>query len=85
MPNTFYFVTKILKIIRKHFLIHNEGLLIINKLDIHWDSYFEMSILYYFQQLVKKKKRRVEKYGNQNTNNKQKNKQKKILCIMRDF
>ncbi len=54
MLNTVYFVTKTLIIIWKKYI--NEGLLIINKLDIQWDSYFELYIIYYFQLLIKKKK-----------------------------
>ncbi len=39
--------------------MHNEGLLNINKLEIHRDSYFEMSTLYYFQLLILKDERNM--------------------------
>ncbi len=40
--------------------MHNEGLLNINKPEIHRDSYFEMSTLYYFQLLILKDERNWE-------------------------
>ncbi len=39
----------------KKLFMHIEGLLIINKPKIHWASYFEMSMIHYFQVLIRHK------------------------------
>ncbi len=51
--------TKIPLMTKKDNFMHNAGLLIISKPEIHRDSYFEMSTLYYFQLLILKDKRNM--------------------------
>ncbi len=46
------FVSWLLNIITiKKDLMHNAGLLIINKPKIHWDSYYEMSVLLQYDKI----------------------------------
>ncbi len=58
MPNMAYCLISI--ITREKNILHNAGLLIINKPEIHWDSYFDMYMLYYLQ---------INSLCNQNINN----------------
>ncbi len=51
--------TKIPLMTKKDNFLYNEGLLIISKPEIHRDSYFEMSTLYYFQLLILKDERNM--------------------------
>ncbi len=49
--------TKIPLMTKKDNFMHNAGLLIISKPEIHRNSYFEMSTLYYIQLLIQKDER----------------------------
>ncbi len=51
--------TKIPLMTKKDNFMHNAGLFIIRKPEIHQDSYFEMSTLYYFQLFILKDERNM--------------------------